>query len=214
MNIEIWSDLICPFCGLGNFRLEKALADFEHRDEVTIVHRSFLLEPNAPVGESRLAREMLRAKYGMSDAQIDASTGNIEANARAAGLTPYIVTDNRTGNTSLAHELLAFAAERGLEAQGWELLYRHYFGEAGDIFTVDALVELGTRLGLDAAEVREVLGDRRYAAKVAADAAEAQQLGATGVPFVVIDRAYAVGGAQPVATFTEVLQTAWADAHA
>jgi predicted DsbA family dithiol-disulfide isomerase len=211
MRIQIWSDLICPFCGLGNHRLDRALAVFEHRDEVTVVHRSFMLDPGFPPGETRTSREMLRAKYGMADSQIDASTGSIEASARADGLDPYIVTDNRVGNTSPAHELLALAADHGLEAEAWHLLYRHYFGEAGDIFSIDALVDLGARLGLDAEVTREALTDRRYAVRVLRDAEEATRLGATGVPFIVIDRRYAIAGAQPLETFTATLQAAWDD---
>jgi len=213
MNVEIWADLICPFCGLGSHRLDQALAAFEHRDDVTVEHRSFMLDPNFPHGEIRTARAMLRAKYGMTDAQIDANTGAIEATARAEGLDPYIVTDNRVGNTALAHELLALAADGGLEGEAWRLLYRHYFGEAGDIFTIDALIDLGVRLGLDAAGTREALEDRRHADRVLGDIDEARRLGATGVPFIVIDRRYAIAGAQPLETFTATLQSAWDDSH-
>jgi predicted DsbA family dithiol-disulfide isomerase len=213
VNIEIWSDLICPFCGIGNHRLNRALASFPHRDEVTIVHRSFQLDPNFPTGEVQSSREMLKAKYGMSDAQIEANNGRLEATARAEGLDPYIVTENRIGNTGLTHEFLAFASENGIESEAWELLYRNYFGEMGDIFTVDALVELGARLGLDIETTRAVLTDHRYANRVRADGEEAQRFGATGVPFIVLDRRYAVVGAQPLETFEAALQTAWQESH-
>ena len=166
MEIEIWSDLICPFCGLGNQRLDNALRRFAHADSVTVVHRSFELNPSAPVGEVRTVREMLRERYGMSDAQLKVQHARIEADAAAEGLVPYEVTDNRVGSTALAHELLAYASEQGLGAEAWHHLYRAYFGEVRSIFTVDALVELAVEIGLDADSTRAVLTDRRYRDRV------------------------------------------------
>ena len=213
MQIEIWSDLICPFCGIGNRRLDNALAGFAHADEVKVVHRSFQLDPNAPVGQTRSVKEMLRAKYNLTDEQFRSNTASIEASAQADGLVPYIVADNQTGNTALAHELLAYAADNGREAEGWNLLYKEYFGAAGDIFSLDALVDLGAQLGLEREGVRAALTDRRYAKRVRDDAAQAQQFGARGVPFIVIDRRYAIAGAQPLSNFVETIEAAWRDAH-
>lgn len=210
MKIEIWSDLICPWCGLGQHRLEQALAGFAHRDQVEVVHRSFQLDPNAPV-TPQTSRELLTKKYGMREPQLQATFDRIEGMAASEGLTPYIVGDNIVGNTSLAHELLALASERGLEDTAWKHLYRAYFGERRSIFDLDALVQLGTEIGLDPAEVRAALTDRRYQAKVTAEGREAQQLGSSGVPFVVIDRRYAIAGAQPVEAFREVIERAWAE---
>src|SRR4051812_47909150 len=190
MEIEIWSDVICPFCGLGSKRLENALDRFEHRDEVQVIHRSFELNPSAPPGRVSTARQMLRKKYGLTDAQIEAQHGRIEAEAAEEGLVPYVLTDNSVGNTALVHELLAFASDQGKEEQAWDHVYRAYWGETRSIFTVDALLELGTEIGLAADETRAVLPARRYRSRVVDDIDEAQQLGATGVPFIVIDRRY------------------------
>lgn len=209
MKIEIWSDVICPFCGIGQHRLDAALADFPHRDQVQVVHRSFQLDPSYPAGAPRPAKEMLRTKYRMSDAEVRANTARIEAMAAADGLSPYKVGDNLVGNTRMAHELLAFAAERGLEDAAWKRLYRAYFGEGRSIFDLDALVALGVEIGLDAGEAREALTSGRYAAKVEADGREARALGATGVPFVVIDRRNGVAGAQPLEAFRSALARAW-----
>src|SRR5690606_30069909 len=151
-----WSDVICPWCGLGQHRLELALAGFAEqvgpraREQVDLVHRSFQLDPRYS-GSPEPARRMLARKYGMNAAQLDAAFRRVESLAASDGLSPYIVGDNRVGNTRLAHELLAFASERGLEDAAWKHLYRVYFGEGRSIFELEGLVELGTELGLDAA---------------------------------------------------------------
>jgi predicted DsbA family dithiol-disulfide isomerase len=208
MKIEIWADVICPWCGLGLHRLERALADFPHRDRVEIVHHSFQLDPDAP-DKPQPVHEMLKKKYDLNETELHASTDRIETLAAADDLTPYHVGDNIVGNTGLAHELLALAAERRLSEPAWKRLYRAYFGEQRPIFDVESLVELGGEIGLDPAEVREALTDRRYRDKVIADGAEAQALGSTGVPLVVIDRRIAVAGAQSIEVFREALEQAW-----
>jgi predicted DsbA family dithiol-disulfide isomerase len=213
MEIEIWSDIICPFCGIGNARLERAIAEFEHRDDVTVVHRSFQLDPTAPVGETRSVSEMLQKKYGLTGDQLAAQHARLEQTAAEEGLVPYRLSDNRVGNTALAHELAAHAAEHGLAAEAWRALYRRYFGEAGDVFSLDGLVELAGEIGLDPDETRAALTDGRYTKQVWREAADAQRLGATGVPFVVIDRKFGVAGAQPFEVFEGVLRQAWDDAH-
>lgn len=210
MKIEIWSDVICPWCGIGQHRLERALDAFAHRDEVEVVHRSFQLDPHAPA-EPRPVREVLARKYRATDAQVRAMGARVEAIAAADGLTPYVTVDNLGGNTRLAHELLALASDRGLEAAAWARLYRAYFADQRSIFDVDALVALAEEIGLDPADARAALTDGRYRARVEADGREAQALGATGVPFVVVDRRYAIPGAQPVETFLAVLERAWRD---
>jgi len=208
MKIEIWADLICPWCGLGLHRLERALAAFAHRDQVEIVHHSFQLDPDASETPQPVS-DLLKKKYGLDDAAFHASTGKLEALAAADHLTPYHVADNVVGNTSLAHELLALAADRRLSEPGWKRLYRAYFGEQRPIFDVESLVELGSEIGLDPVETREALTDRRYRDRVVADGEAAQALGSTGVPFVVIDRRVVVAGAQSIDVFREALEHAW-----
>lgn len=209
MKVEIWSDVICPWCGLGQHRLDAALSNFEHRNDVEVVHRSFQLDPSFPAHTTISVREMLKSKYGMSDQQLQANSRRLEALAAADGLQPYQVGNNRVGNTGLAHIFLAFAAERGLEDAAWKRLYHAYFGEGRSIFDQEALVNLGVELGLVATEIREALNQGHYKAKVLADIQEARRLGVNGVPFVLIDGRLAVSGAQTTDTFRAALNQAW-----
>ena len=209
MRIEIWTDIICPWCGIGNHRLESALAKFEHIKDVEVVHRSFQLDERADPNVTQTAREMLKKKKGMSDAQISSITKRIESMAEAEGLKPYVVAENMVGNTSLAHELAAWATDIGRGKDMWDALYRAYFGEKKSIFDVTSLVEIARDVGLDADKALDVLTSRHYAKQVQADGAAAHALGASGVPFVVIDRKYAIPGAQPVEVFSEAIETAW-----
>ena len=120
MQVEVWADVICPWCGLGDHRLEAALERFPHRDEVQVTHHSFQLDPAAPAEASEPVRDMLRKK-GLDDGQIDAMTRRVEGLADSEGLRPYHVLDNRVGSTALAHELLAYAADHGQQARAWDL---------------------------------------------------------------------------------------------
>jgi predicted DsbA family dithiol-disulfide isomerase len=201
VKIEIWADIICPWCGLGQHRFERALEEVG-RGDVEVVHRSFELDPGAAEG-ARPVREML-AERGYPEAQLGAITGRVEALAKAEGLAPYHVGDNQVGNTRLAHELLAWASARGVD-DAWPRIYRAYFGETMSIFGIDALVERAAEMGLDRGEARAVLGERRYRAAVEADLDEAQALRIRGVPFFVRDRQVAVSGAQPVEMFRELI---------
>lgn len=209
MTVEIWADVVCPWCGLGQRRLDLALASFPQRDQVRLVHRSFQLDPSFPEGQTMPVREMLKRKYGMGEAQLAETTRRIEALAAADGLSPYKVGQNQVGNTRQAHELLAFSAERGLADEAWQRLYQAYFGELRSIFGIEALVALGLELGLPETELRDALGSGRHRAGVELDGQEARDLGATGVPFVVIDRRLGVSGAQSVETFLAALVQGW-----
>ncbi len=209
MLVEIWSDLICPWCGLGNHRLEKALVRLGHEEAVELVHHSFQLDERAPEGETKTVREMLRGKFRASEAQLEAMTRHVEELARADGLSPYYVLENRVGNTSLAHEFALWATEQGAGNAAWKLLYKKYFGEASSIFDRDSLAALAPELALSSESAREALSSRSYASKVRADGREAQALGVHGVPFILIDRRYKIEGAQSVDLMVRALESAW-----
>lgn len=213
MRIELWSDLICPWCGLGEHRLGRALAAFAHRDAVELVHRSFELDEGAPVDRTEPVREMLARKTGRTGAQLAAMTRQVEELARADGLAPYIVGDNQVGNTARAHQLAAWATDQGKGAEAWAALYRRYFGQARSIFAIDDLVEVARELGLDAEAARDVLAHDRLLERVRADGRAARELGARGVPFLVIEGRWAVAGAQATEAFAAALAQAWDETH-
>ena len=212
MRVEVWADIICPWCGLGLHRLGTALARFPHAGEVEVVHRSFQLDPSFPEGTVMSSLDMLRRR-GMDEAQIAGSQRRIEEMAASEGLAPYHVAGSQVGNTSLAHELLAYATESGRHTQAWQGMLCAYFGEQRPVFDAPSLVSLAGELGLDPAGAQEALASRRYAGQVGADAREAARLGATGVPFFVLGRRYGVSGAQPAGVMLEALQQAWSATH-
>jgi predicted DsbA family dithiol-disulfide isomerase len=213
MQVEIWSDVVCPWCYLGKRRFERALANFEHRDEVHVVHRSFELDPSAPAGVTTPTVELLSAKYGMSPAQAEQAQRQMEERAAADGLT-FRMSGLRSGNTRDAHRLLQLAKDAGRQDELMEQLQRAYFTDQESIFDHDSLVRLAAAAGLDSGEVSDVLASGRYTDHVETDEKMAQALGTTGVPLFVIDRKYGISGAQSPETITEVLERAWAEAGA
>jgi predicted DsbA family dithiol-disulfide isomerase len=212
MKVEIWTDVVCPWCYVGKRRFEKALANFDHRDDIEIVHRSFQLNPAAPMGKTSPRRDSLMAKYGLSEQQVDAMNARMEQTAAEEGLH-YDLAGGVTGNTFDAHRLLHLGLDRGRQDEVIERLYRAYFTEKRSIFDHDSLTELAADAGFDRDEVRQMLAGNDYAAAVERDVDEARRLGATGVPFFVIDRRYGISGAQPPHVFSQALGRAWADAH-
>jgi predicted DsbA family dithiol-disulfide isomerase len=213
VRVDVWADLVCPWCYLGKRRFEHALAEFAHADEVEVVHHSFQLDPTFPRGEVQNTREMLMSKYGMTDEQ--AAKANVEMVERAAveGLE-YNMGGLQMGNTVDAHQLVHLGAEHGIADAVMERLYRAYFTEGRSLFDHDSLVELATDAGLDADEARRVLTEGTYAAAVEADGQQARALGANGVPFFVLDERYGVSGAQPTELFAQALDRAWTVANA
>ncbi|WP_369256408.1 DsbA family oxidoreductase [Geodermatophilus amargosae] len=212
MRIEVWSDVVCPWCYIGKRRLETALERFPHRDAVEVVWRSFQLDPSAPEGETHATLPALAAKYGRPVEEMRAMMRHVEETAADEGLS-YDLANGVSGNTLLAHELTHLAATHGLQGAMEERLFSAYFEEGRPVFDVDALVPLAVEVGLDEAEVRAALADSRFRPAVLADVATAQALGATGVPFFVVDRKYGASGAQPAELLLQVLERAWADAH-
>ena len=208
VRIDVWSDLVCPWCYIGKRRLERALEGFSHRDGVEIVHRSFQLDPSAPPARTQARREMLMAKYRLTAAQVDEMDVRMQRTAAADGLD-YHLEGSVTGNTFDAHRVLHLASDRGVQAAVLERFYRAYFTEQRSLFDRDSLVALAAEAGLDPDETRRVLGSETYADRVAADLKAARALGATGVPFFVIDHRYGVSGAQSADVFADALTRAW-----
>jgi predicted DsbA family dithiol-disulfide isomerase len=208
MRIDIWSDIVCPWCYLGKRRFERALDAFEDRAEVQVVHRSFQLDPTRPKGQTQNRREMLMSKYHLAAAQVEAMDARMEQTAAADGLEYHLRKDGVTGNTYDAHRLLHLAAARGQQDATLDRFYRAYFTEGRSVFDDASLTVLAVESGLDPADVERVLASDAYAADVTADVREAQALGANGVPFFVFDHRFGVSGAQSVEVFAQVLARA------
>jgi predicted DsbA family dithiol-disulfide isomerase len=212
VQVEIWSDVVCPWCAIGKRRFETALAGFEHRAEVEVRYRSFELDPTTPRTVEGNATQRLADKYGVPLAQAEAMQQRVIDQAASEGLD-FRFDRARPGNTVDAHRLLHLAADRGLQAELKERLLLAYFTEGEPIGEVDALVRLAGEVGLDEAEARSVLESDAYLAEVRDDQATAQALGISGVPFFVLDRTFGVSGAQPVEVLLGALRQAHAAAH-
>lgn len=209
MRIEIWSDVVCPWCYIGKRRLEEALAGFEHRDEVEVVWRSFQLDPSAPTEPTEDVAEALGRKYGGGRANALTMIGNVQQVAAEVGLDFTRHPEALHLNTVDAHRLLHAAGDRRGELK--EALLHAYFVEARNLADHEVLVEVAASVGLDPEAARAVLSSDAHAEAVAADAAQAQAYGATGVPFFVVDARFGVSGAQPTEVFARLLDQAWAE---
>jgi predicted DsbA family dithiol-disulfide isomerase len=205
MRVDIWSDLVCPWCYLGKRRFEKALSMRSPGASVEIVHRSFQLDPSLPKGQSLRARDMLMRKYRMTEAEVVASQDRLERLAAADGLE-YHLAESRTGNTMDAHRLVHLGHEHGIQDRVIERLYRAHFTENRSLFDEESLADLGQDAGVP--DVRDFLHSRRYESEVVADHRHAHELGVRGVPFFLIDGGYGVSGAQSVEVFSEALARA------
>ncbi|GHG27005.1 MULTISPECIES: DsbA family oxidoreductase [Amycolatopsis] len=211
MRVDIWSDLVCPWCYLGKRRFEQAVA--EVGADVEVVHHSFQLDPTFPRGTSRPTREVLAEKYGRTLEEADAMEAQMEQRAAADGLE-YHLDGVHMGNTVDGHRLVHLAADRGLADAVVDRFYAAHFTERRSLFDHDSLVSLATEAGLNADEARAVLESDAYEKEVAADGEQARALGASGVPFFVIDQRYGVAGAQSPEVFAQVLRRVSDDAAA
>jgi predicted DsbA family dithiol-disulfide isomerase len=209
MRVDIWSDVVCPWCYLGKRRFESALSAFEHAPEMEIHWRSFELDPHAPAVRDGDPAARLASKYGLSVEQARAAQHRLTALAAAEGLQ-YRLDRTRPGNTFDAHRLIHLAAERGIQDQVKERLLAAYLCDGQPIGDPAALLSVATSAGLDAVEVKEVLGGDSFAGEVRADEMEAREREITGVPFFLIDDAFGIPGAQESDTVLAVLRRAWA----
>ena len=206
MRVDIWSDVVCPWCYVGKARFEKALAGFDGRDDVEVLYHSFELDPSWPSGQTMPIQEMLATKYQLSPADAEAAEGRVAALAGAEGLG--FRSDRQLGNTFDLHRVLHLAHDQGFQHRLLDAIYQAYFGEAANVFDPDVLAKLAEGAGLDPEDVHQVLDSDDYTADVRQDEEQARQLGITGVPFFVLDGRLGVSGAQSTETFTEALRQA------
>ena len=210
MKIEIWSDVVCPWCYIGKRRLEKALSVFEH--PVEIHWRSYQLDPSAPAAPTETVAEALGRKYGGGPEAGKQMIDRVEAVAAEEGLI-FRHHQSLRVNTVDAHRLLHLAHSQGLQGELKEALLAAYFTHTENVADHDTLRKVAAGVGLDPQRVDEVLGSNEFHDEVWADIAQAQAYGATGVPFFVVDGRYGVSGAQPTEVFAQVLDQAWRESH-
>lgn len=208
MKVEIWSDVMCPFCYIGKRRFEQALNEFPNQENIQITWKSFQLDPNIQHQKGKHIDQYLAEAKGMPLAQAKQLNDQVTKMAAEVGLV-YRFDLTVVANSFDAHRFAHLAAKHGLGDDAEEALFNAYFTEGKDISDHETLTRLGLDIGLDPIEVQSVLEGDTYAGEVHQDIAEAQLLGIRGVPFFVLDRKYAVSGAQPVETFAGALKQAY-----
>ncbi|UOQ86391.1 DsbA family oxidoreductase [Gracilibacillus salinarum] len=206
MQIEIWSDFVCPFCYIGKKRLEQAIERFPHPIDVTIEYKSFELDPDTPKYTGGSIHEMLAKKYNMSLDQAKHANQQIGEQAKAVGLE-FVFDTMKPGNTFDAHRLSKYAAKLNRETEYVDSMLYHYFTLSKDLSDKETLLAITDELAFDHEEVSSILEDESsYANDVRNDEETAKSLGVTGVPFFVFNKKYAISGAQPIETFMQAIE--------
>ena len=208
LKIQIWSDIMCPFCYIGKRRIESALQKFDNRDAVEIIWKSFQLDPNFVASASDDLATHLAVKYRKDADWSHTMLADMTQNAKNSGLD-FHFEKVVMANSLHAHRLLHLAKKFNLANDLKELLFKSYFTDGKDINDLDTLKELGVAVGLNAVAIDEVLHSDAYIYDVQQDINESQSIGVQGVPFFVFDGKYAVSGAQHVDTFLQTLEKVW-----
>lgn len=208
MLIEIWSDVVCPFCYIGKRKFETALAQFSGKQELEIVWKSYQLDPDAETEPHKEVYQSLADKYQMSLEDSIKMHRQMEQTAKEVGLE-YNFDKVIPANTLLAHQFAHFAKTKGKQEEAEETLFRAYFTEGKNIDDLDTLLDLGASIGLDRAALKTALENKALINQVEADIYEAQQVGVRGVPFFVLNRKYAVSGAQDSSVFLNAIKKAY-----
>jgi predicted DsbA family dithiol-disulfide isomerase len=215
MHVDIWSDVVCPWCYIGKRRFEIALDGIEVPGGATkapigatVVHRSFQLDPSRPLGQTQNRRQMLMTKYRLSAEQVEAMDARMEQLGAADGLEYRLRPEGVTGNTRQAHELVHLGRTHGIGDAVLERFFKAYFAEGRSVFDPESLVSLAQEAGLDPRTSRQALDEGTYTAAVAAEGDKARNLGANGVPFFVIDSRFGLSGAQSIEVFRNTLERA------
>lgn len=210
MQVEIWSDVMCPFCYIGKRKFEAALEQFPHKDQVEVVWKSFQLNPGLKTDTGKSVNEYLAEIKGWTLDQAKQMNQRVSEMAQAAGLT-FNFDSAIVANSFDAHRLSHLARTRGLQDQAEERLFYAYFTEGKNTADHSVLLQLGEGIGLDTDEIRQMLAGQQYATEVQADVEEAASLGIRGVPFYVLARKFGVSGAQESGVFLDALSRAFED---
>ena len=213
MKVEIWSDVVCPWCYIGKRRFERAMAEFDGRDDVSVTWRSFQLNPDQPRGARTTHDEYLAAKLQTSVEQVRQLNDRVVGLAADEGLA-YDFDRYQVINTFDAHRVAHLGKAHGFDDAVQERFLSAQLEQGEVLDDPETLVRLGSQVGVPADEIRDVLAGDAYAGAVQADIDEARALGIGGVPFFVIDRRFGISGAQPSELFLEALNQARAAAFA
>ncbi|MBL0009799.1 MAG: DsbA family oxidoreductase [Saprospiraceae bacterium] len=205
MQIEIWSDIMCPFCYIGKRKFEAALAQFEHKDDVHITWKSYQLSPDMVTDPKKNINQFLAEHKGISVEEAKRMNEYVTGMAAQVGLT-YNFDKTIVANSFNAHRFAHFAKQFGKQDEAEEALFAAYFNEGKNLDDYAVLIELGKEIGLDPAALKTALESGAYADDVRTDILEAEQLGLRGVPFFVFDRKYGVSGAQDSKVFLETME--------
>ena len=212
MKVEVWSDIMCPFCYIGKRHYEAALKQFADSNRIEIEWKSFQLDPTIPKNPENKNNvyKYLADRKGMSEAQSRKMHDNVVEMAKQVGLS-YNFDNAVIANSFDAHKMIQLAKTKGLGDEAEERLFRAYFIEGMDFGDIPTLVKIGQEIGLESAEIEAALLSDDFAYKVKSDVAEAAQLGIQGVPFFVFNRKYAISGAQPTESFLETMQKSFSE---
>jgi predicted DsbA family dithiol-disulfide isomerase len=210
MKVEIWSDVMCPFCYIGKRRFEDALQKSVHKDEIEVEWKSFQLNPAMVTSPDTNINQYLAKVKGWSIEQAEEMNAYMTNMAAEAGLT-YNFDKAVVANSFKAHRFTHLAKTHGLGDAAEEQLFKAYFTDGKNTDDIDTLIELGIAIGLDATEIKQTLESDAYAGEVKQDIAEAQRLGISGVPFFVLDRKYGISGAQTPDVFVGTIEKAFAE---
>lgn len=208
MKVEIWSDIMCPFCYIGKRKFEHALQQFAFKDKVEVVWHSYQLDPAMEHVPGKSVHEVLGEKKGWSPQQARQMNNQVTAMAQEVGLA-YQMDQAVPANTFSAHRLTHLAKRHGLQDEAEERLFSAYFIEGKNIQDSETLVQLGQEIGLPETEIRQMLASDAFANDVQRDIDEAQQIGVRGVPFFVLNQKYGISGAQPSEVFLQALNQVW-----
>ncbi len=210
MKIEIWSDVACPFCYIGQEHLNKALASFPERQNVEIVWKSYILDPSLPEYTDENLYNMLAESKGMPLTQVMEMTHHVNNMAMNTGLKLNFDAVKPV-NTRKAHRLIQLAKKEGLGAEIENRLFKAYFIEGANMADIETLKLLGAEIGLEETLIKNALDSKEIDALIDQDLLEARKLGVRGVPFFVIDGKYALSGAQPVTVFSQTIQRSYSE---
>jgi predicted DsbA family dithiol-disulfide isomerase len=201
MIIDVWSDVVCPWCFIGRRRLQKAIARHGAGHEISVRHRAFQLQPD--ITSTVLTSEHLATKYRIDKEKVAEMQANVCSIADGEGLC-YNLENTLSGNTADAHRLILWAETIGRDDDLLEALYSAYFEKSRSIFSHQDLISIAAEVGIDSGEARKLLESSEYSDRVQEDQALASQLGATGVPFYVVDMKFGISGAQPQEVFDQI----------